>query len=94
MSTANDSAEAPRAAGASGEGVSLTLPDGSVRKFDGPVSGADLAADIGPGLAKAAIAVVIDGEVRDLARLIEADCDISIVTVSYTHLTLPTTPYV
>ncbi len=85
MSTANDSAEAPRAAGASGEGVSLTLPDGSVRKFDGPVSGADLAADIGPGLAKAAIAVVIDGEVRDLARLIEADCDISIVTRKDEH---------
>jgi threonyl-tRNA synthetase len=85
MSTANESAEAPRAAGASGEGVSLTLPDGSVRKFDGPVSGADLAADIGPGLAKAAIAVVIDGEVRDLARLIEADCDISIVTRKDEH---------
>ncbi len=85
MSTANESAEAPRAAGASGEGVSLTLPDGSVRKFDGQVSGADLAADIGPGLAKAAIAVVIDGEVRDLARLIEADCDISIVTRKDEH---------
>ena len=85
MSTANESAEAPRAAGASGEGVSLTLPDGSVRKFDGPVSGAYLAADIGPGLAKAAIAVVIDGEVRDLGRLIEADCDISIVTRKDEH---------
>jgi threonyl-tRNA synthetase len=85
MSTANESAEAPRAAGASGEGVSLTLPDGSVRKFDGPVSGADLATDIGPGLAKAAIAVVIDGEVRDLARPIESDCDISIVTRKDEH---------
>ena len=85
MSTANESAEAPRAAGASGEGVSLTLPDGSVRKFDGPVSGADLAADIGPGLAKAAIAVVVDGEVRDLARLIEADSDVSIVTRKDEH---------
>jgi threonyl-tRNA synthetase len=85
MSTANESAEAPRAAGASGEGVSLTLPDGSVRKFDGPVSGAYLAADIGPGLAKAAIAVVIDGEVRDLGRLIEVDCDISIVTRKDEH---------
>jgi threonyl-tRNA synthetase len=85
MSTANESAEAPRAAGASGEGVSLTLPDGSVRKFDGPVSGADLAADIGPGLAKAAIAVVIDGEVRDLTRAIESDADVSIVTKKDEH---------
>ncbi len=80
MSTANESAEAPRAASASGEGVSLTLPDGSVRKFDGPVSGADLAADIGPGLAKAAIAVVVNGEVRDIACAIESDADVSIVT--------------
>ena len=85
MSTANESAEAPRAAGASGEGVSLTLPDGSVRKFAGPVSGADLAADIGPGLAKAAIAVVVDGEVRDLARAIESDADVSIVTRKDEH---------
>ncbi|MBK19035.1 MAG: threonine--tRNA ligase [Rhodospirillaceae bacterium] len=80
MSTANESAEAPRAASASGEGVSLTLPDGSIRQFGGPVSGADLAADIGPGLAKAAVAVVVDGEVRDLARLIENDSSVSIVT--------------
>ena len=85
MSTANESAGAPRAAGTSGEGVSLTLPDGSIRKFDGPVSGADLAADIGPGLAKAAIAVVIDGEVRDLARAIETDADVSIVTKKDKH---------
>ncbi|NKB18980.1 MAG: threonine--tRNA ligase [Alphaproteobacteria bacterium] len=85
MSTANESAEAPRAASASGEGVSLTLPDGSVRKFDGPVSGADLAADIGPGLAKAAIAVVVDGEVRDVARVIESDADVSIVTRKDEH---------
>jgi len=85
MSTANESAGAPRAAGTSGEGVSLTLPDGSIRKFDGPVSGADLAADIGPGLAKAAIAVVIDGEVRDLARAIESDANVSIVTKKDEH---------
>ena len=41
----------------------ITLPDGSVREFDQPVSGADLAADIGPGLAKAALIVTVDGEV-------------------------------
>ena len=39
--------------------VAITLPDGSVRRFDHSVSGADIAADIGPGLAKAAIALFI-----------------------------------
>ena len=58
----------------------ITLPDGSVRSFDKPVSGAELAADIGPGLAKAAMIVVVDGEERDLARPIEADAKVSIVT--------------
>ena len=41
--------------------VAVTLPDGSRREFPGPVTGADVAAAIGPGLAKAAIAVKIDG---------------------------------
>ena len=72
MSTADESA--------SGKGVVLTLPDGSIRKFDGAVSGAELAADIGPGLAKAAIAIVVDGEVRDLTRKIKNDSEVSIVT--------------
>ena len=58
----------------------ITLPDGSVRSFDKPVSGAELAADIGPGLAKAAMIVVVDGEERDLARPIEDDASVSIVT--------------
>ena len=80
MSTANERAEAPLADSASVIGVALTLPDGSVRKFDGAVSGAELAADIGPGLAKAAIAVVVDGEVRDLIRKIRTDAEVSIVT--------------
>ena len=44
----------------------ITLPDGSIREFDQPVSGADLAADIGPVLAKAAIAIKLGGEVKDL----------------------------
>ena len=60
--------------------VAITLPDGSVRDFDGPVTGADLAAAIGPGLAKAALAVVVDGEMRDLAAAIEHDAAVSIVT--------------
>ncbi|MEX2454500.1 MAG: TGS domain-containing protein, partial [Rhodospirillaceae bacterium] len=64
----------------SADGVNITLPDGSVRRFDGPVTGAELAADIGPGLAKAALAVKIDGEVRDLSRTIERDSTVEIVT--------------
>ena len=50
----------------------ITLPDGSVRAFDKPVSGAEIAASIGPGLAKAALAVRIDGEMKDLALPIAA----------------------
>ena len=61
--------------------VTITLPDGSARQFDGPVSGAELAADIGPGLAKAALAIRIGGEMADLATVIEQDSEVSIVTV-------------
>ncbi|MBT7956623.1 MAG: threonine--tRNA ligase [Rhodospirillaceae bacterium] len=60
--------------------IKLSLPDESVREYEAPVTGADVAADIGPGLAKAALAVRINGEMMDLSRAIEADCDISIVT--------------
>ncbi|MEL0018637.1 MAG: TGS domain-containing protein, partial [Rickettsiales bacterium] len=60
--------------------VAITLPDASVRNFDGPVTGAALAADIGPGLAKAALAVKVDGELRDLSRTIERDAEVEIVT--------------
>jgi len=60
--------------------VNLRLPDGSVRTFDGPVTGTTLAADIGPGLLKAALAIKVDGEMWDLTREIEADADVSIVT--------------
>ena len=58
----------------------ITLPDGSIREFDQPVSGADLAADIGPVLAKAAMAIKLGGEVKDLATLIDADAEVTIVT--------------
>ena len=64
---------------ASGD-VKVTLPDGSVRQFDGPVTGADVAADIGPGLAKAALAVKIDGELKDLSTTIASDAGLAIVT--------------
>ena len=60
--------------------VRLTLPDGSVRAYDRPVSGAELARDIAPSLAKAALAIRIDGEVKDLATVIEADARVAIVT--------------
>ena len=60
--------------------VAITLPDGSVKQFDGPVTGAELAAAIGPGLAKAALAIKIDSEVLDLSRSIDADSTVEIVT--------------
>jgi threonyl-tRNA synthetase len=60
--------------------VAITLPDGSVRNFDKPVSGAELAASIGPGLAKAALALVVNGEKKDLAHVIGGDAAVAIVT--------------
>jgi threonyl-tRNA synthetase len=62
--------------------VAVTLPDGSRRDFPGPVTGAEIAAAIGPGLAKAAIAVKIDGRPRDLATVIDRDAGIAIITPS------------
>ena len=58
----------------------ITLPDGSARSFDGPVSGDDVAASIGKGLARAALAIKVDGTVRDLAATIEADASVAVVT--------------
>jgi len=60
--------------------VAITLPDGSVRSYDGPVTGAEIAAEIGPGLAKAALAVKVNGELWDLTRAIDTDSDLAIVT--------------
>ena len=60
--------------------VAVTLPDGSVRRFPGPVTGGEIAAAIGPGLAKAAVAIKVDGEARDLSRPIERDARIAILT--------------
>ncbi|EME68729.1 threonyl-tRNA ligase [Paramagnetospirillum caucaseum] len=60
--------------------VAITLPDGKVRQYDHPVTGLDVAKDIGPGLAKAALAITIDGEMKDLATLIERDVALSIIT--------------
>ncbi len=58
----------------------ITLPDGSVRSFDGPVTGTEVAAAIGPGLAKAALAMQVDGAIQDLARTIEADATVRFIT--------------
>lgn len=60
--------------------LKLTLPDGQIREYNGPLSGADVAADIGPGLAKAALAIRINDEIKDLSLVIEEDCNFSIVT--------------
>jgi threonyl-tRNA synthetase len=58
----------------------ITLPDGSVRQYDEPVSASRVAADIGPGLAKAAIGAKVDGQLRDLGSPISTDATLSIVT--------------
>ncbi|HXQ42617.1 MAG TPA: threonine--tRNA ligase, partial [Candidatus Udaeobacter sp.] len=60
--------------------ISVTLPDGSRRQFERPLSGAELAASIGPGLAKAALAIKIDGTLKDLASVIDRDAKVEIVT--------------
>src|SRR3954451_16102288 len=66
--------------GRPGAPVAITLPDGSRREFPGPITGSELAAAIGPGLAKAAIAVRIDGKPRDLATTIDRDAAVAIIT--------------
>ncbi|HUP98051.1 MAG TPA: threonine--tRNA ligase [Usitatibacter sp.] len=60
--------------------VNITLPDGSVRKFDNPVSVAEVAASIGPGLAKAALGGKVDGKLVDTSHRIERDAKLAIVT--------------
>jgi threonyl-tRNA synthetase len=60
--------------------ITLTLPDGAERVVPRGTTGAEVAAAIGPGLAKAALAIRVDGEERDLSRAIDADAAIEIVT--------------
>jgi len=59
---------------------SVSLPDGSRRHFDAPVSVLDVARDIGPGLAKAALAGKVDGRLVDVRHEIAEDTDLAIVT--------------
>ncbi len=58
----------------------ITLPDGSQRSFDAPVSVAQVAADIGPGLAKATVAGEVDGRLVDACDLIDRDARLRIIT--------------
>jgi len=59
----------------------ITLPDGTQKTYDSPVTPARVAADIGPGLAKAALAARADGKMIDLSLELEADTELSIVTL-------------
>jgi threonyl-tRNA synthetase len=60
--------------------IQITLPDGSQREFPGPVTVAEVAASIGPGLAKAALAGKVDGKVVDTSYTITKDSPVAIVT--------------
>jgi len=60
--------------------ISIRLPDGSSRNYDQPVTAAQVASSIGPGLAKAAIAARVDGKLVDIAHLIDRDAEVAIVT--------------
>lgn len=60
--------------------IRVTLPDGSTRELDKPTSIIELAAQIGPGLAKATVAGKVDGELRDLRTVLDKDCKLTIVT--------------
>lgn len=60
--------------------VAITLPDGSVKQFDGATTGTQIAESIGAGLAKAALAVKVDGAEKDLSDKIDHDAKVSIIT--------------
>ena len=60
--------------------VQITLPDGSLREFPGPVTVAEVAASIGAGLAKAALAGKVDGKVVDTSHTISANAQLAIIT--------------
>jgi threonyl-tRNA synthetase len=58
----------------------ITLPDGSSRQYDAPTTAAQVAADIGPGLAKAALGAKVDGQLCDLSTTLDRDCALALVT--------------
>jgi threonyl-tRNA synthetase len=59
----------------------ITLPDGSEKAFDGPVTGLEVAESIGPGLAQAAVAIEVNGQEQDLSVPLTEDASVSILTV-------------
>ena len=61
--------------------MNITLPDKSVRELPEGSTGYDLAKDIGPGLAKSAVAVIIDGEKKDLCDVLPENSEVSIITI-------------
>lgn len=61
--------------------INITLPDGSVRHYPAPVTGFQIAESIGPGLAKAALAMKVDGVQRDLSEPIHTDAKVSLLTI-------------
>ena len=62
--------------------MKITLPDKSIRELPDGSSGFDLAKDIGPGLAKSAVAVLVNGEQKDLHDVIDGDASVSIITIN------------
>jgi threonyl-tRNA synthetase len=60
--------------------MDIQLPDGAIKHFDAPVSVADIAASIGPGLAKAALAGRVDGKLVDTSHVVDRDARVAIVT--------------
>ncbi len=60
--------------------LSITLPDGSVRQFEGPVTVGGIAASIGAGLAKAALAGKVNDKLVDLSHLVETDAKVAVIT--------------
>ena len=60
--------------------LKISLPDGSVREVEPGSTPADIAAAIGPGLAKAALAARVDGELRDLNRPFDGDAELALIT--------------
>ena len=61
--------------------MNITLPDKSVRELPEGSTGYDLAKDIGPGLAKSAVAVIVDGEKKDLCDVLPENSEVSIITI-------------
>ena len=61
--------------------MQITLPDGTIKQFEGPVTGFELASSIGEGLLRAAVAVEVDGCEQDLSVPIEKDAAVNILTV-------------